>query len=50
MVQTSGGATMEAKERWSMALTFKKGVIRLIVIVGAAIAVVVAVNLLIAYL
>lgn len=33
-----------------MALTFKKGVIRLIVIVGVAIAVVVAANLLIAYL
>ncbi len=33
-----------------MAVTFKKGVIRLIVIVGAAIAVVVAANLLIAYL
>ena len=33
-----------------MALTFKKGVIRLIVIVGVAIALVVAANLLIAYL
>ncbi len=33
-----------------MAVTFKKGVIRLVVIVGAAIAVVVAANLLIAYL
>ncbi len=33
-----------------MAVTFKKGVIRLIVIIGAAIAVVVAANLLIAYL
>ena len=33
-----------------MPLTFKKGVVRLIVIVGAAIAVVVVVNLLIAYL
>ncbi len=33
-----------------MAVTFKKGVIRLIVIVSAAIAVVVAANLLIAYL
>ena len=44
------GVTTEAKERWSMAVTFKKGVIGLIVIVGVAIAVVVAVNLLIAYL
>ncbi len=33
-----------------MAVTFKKGFFRLIAIVGAAIAVVVAVNLLIAYL
>jgi hypothetical protein len=49
-VQNSGGATTEAKERWSMAVTFKKGVFRLIVIIGAAIAAVVAVNLLIAYL
>lgn len=33
-----------------MALTFKKGVIRLIVIIGAAVAVIVVANLLIAYL
>ncbi len=33
-----------------MAVTFKKGVIRLVVIIGGAIAAVVAVNLLIAYL
>jgi len=33
-----------------MAVTFKKGVIRLIVIIGVAIAAVVMVNLLIAYL
>ncbi len=49
-MQTSGGATTEAKERWSMTVTLKKGVFRLIVIIGAAIAVVVMVNLLIAYL
>ncbi len=49
-MQACDGVTTEAKERWSMAVTFKKGVIRLIVIVGAAIAVVVAANLLIAYL
>ncbi len=49
-MQTSGGATTEAKERWSMALTFKKGIFRLLVIVGAAIAAVVMVNLLIEYL
>ncbi len=41
---------METKERWSMAVTFKKGVIRLIVIIGVAIAVVVVVNLLVEYL
>ncbi len=33
-----------------MAVTFKKGVIRLVVIIGAAIAAVVVVNLLIEYL
>ena len=33
-----------------MAVTFKKGFVRLIVIVGVAVAVVVVVNLLIAYL
>ena len=33
-----------------MAVTFKKGVIRLVVIVGVAVAVVVVVNLLIEYL
>ena len=49
-MQTSGGATTETKERWSMAVTFKKGVFRLIVIIGVAIAVVVVVNLLIEYL
>ena len=48
--------TTWAKERWSMAVTFKKpvtfkkGVFRLIVIVGVAIAAVVVVNLLIEYL
>ncbi len=49
-MQTSRDTIREANERWSMALTFKKGVIRLIVIVGAAIAAVVMVNLLIEYL
>ena len=49
-MQTSGGATTEAKERWSMALTFKKGVFRLIVIIGVAIAAVAVVNLLIEFL
>ena len=49
-MQTTGGATTRAKERWSMAVTFKKGVFRLIVIVGVAVAVVVVVNLLIEYL
>ena len=49
-MQTTGGATTREKERWSMAVTFKKGVFRLIVIVGVAVAVVVVVNLLIEYL
>ena len=49
-MQNSAGVTTEAKERWSMAVTFKKGFVRLIVIVGVAVAVVVVVNLLIAYL
>ncbi len=49
-MQTSGGATTGAKERWSMAVTFKKGVFRFVVIIGAAVAVIVVENLLIAYL
>lgn len=49
-MQTSGCVTTEAKEGWSMAVSFKKGVFRFIVIIGAAIAAVVAVNLLIEYL
>ncbi len=38
------------KMRWTMAVNLKKGVVRFIVIIGVAVAVVLVVNLLIEYL